>query len=372
LIREQAGRTFDLSQPPLVRFHLFRLAEQRHAVFFNIHHIIADRRSLTILCEELDTLYQAAVRNETAHLPALPIQYADYAIWVTRQFADEAIEKQLQYWKAKLAGVPEYMDLHGSRVYPEKRAPWAATTPVVVRASLRDSLRNIAQQESATLFMTLLAAFAILLYRHSGKEDFCIGSPITHRKQVETQHLIGLFVNMLVLRCQIDGDPSFRDVLRQVRTTALEAYENSDVPFQELVRVLKPDPRSLRSPFFQIMFGFDSDMTIKPGSFHHIDTKPGTARFDLILQMSETPHGISGSFEYCTDLFDEPMIAQLADEFVTLLGTISANPDQSISDLGIHSAMADGMNRSNISQQLVPKSWKEIVQRLAERLTHRD
>jgi hypothetical protein len=372
LIREQAGRPFDLSQPPLVRFHLFRLAEQRHAIFFNIHHIIADRRSLNILCEELDALYQAVIRNETAHLPALPIQYADYAIWVTQQLADEAMEKQLQYWKIKLAEVPEYMELHGRRAYPEKRAPWAATTPVVVSAALRDSLSNIAQQESATLFMTLLAAFAVLLYRHSGKEDFCIGSPITHRKQIETEHLIGLFVNMLVFRCQMDGNPSFRDVLRRVRTTALEAYENSDVPFQELVRVLKPDPRSLRSPFFQVMFGFDSDMAARPSSFLHIDTKPGTARFDLILQLSENPHGIFGSFEYCTDLFDEPMVAQLADEFVALLGTVSANPDRSIFGLEIHPTIADGVTRSNTSEQAPPKSWKEIVQRLAERLTHRD
>jgi hypothetical protein len=372
LIREQAGRPFDLSQPPLIRFHLFRLAEQRHAIFFNIHHIIADRRSLTILCEELDVLYQAVVRNETAHLPVLPIQYADYAIWTAQQLADDAIEKQLRYWSTKLAEVPEYMDLHGSRVYPEKRAPWAATTPVVISAALRDSLSSVAQQENATLFMTLMAAFAVLLYRHSGKEDFCIGSPITHRKQVETEHLIGLFVNMLVFRCQMDGDPSFRDVLRRVRTNALEAYENSDVPFQELVRVLKPDPRSLRSPFFQVMFGFDSDMAAKPSSFLHIDTKPGTARFDLILQLSESPHGISGSFEYCTDLFDEPMIVQLANEFVALLGTISANPDQSISGLETHPPVADGVTGSNTSEQTPPKSWKEIVQRLAERLTRRD
>lgn len=372
LIREQAGRPFDLSQPPLIRFHLFRLAEQRHAVFFNIHHIIADRRSLTILCEELDALYQAAVHNESAHLPALPIQYADYAIWVAQQLADEAIEKQLQYWGVKLAGVPAYLDLHGSRAYPEKRAPWAATTPIVISASLRDSLSNIAQQENATLFMTLLAAFSVLLYRYSGREDFCIGSPITHRKQVETESLIGLFVNMLVLRCQLNEKQSFRNVLRQVRTTALEAYENSDVPFQELVRVLKPDPRSLRSPFFQVMFGFDSDMTTKPSSFLHIDIKPGTARFDLILQLSETPHGISGSFEYCTDLFDESVIAQLADEFVALLGTISADPDRSISGLETYSAVTHGATGSNASQQGAPKSWKELVQRLAERLTHRD
>jgi non-ribosomal peptide synthetase component F len=169
----------------------------------------------------------------------------------------------------------------------------------------------------------------------------------------------------------MDGDPSFRDVLRRVRAAALEAYENSDVPFQELVRVLKPDPRSLRSPFFQVMFGFDSDMAARPSSFLHIDTKPGTARFDLILQLSENPDGVSGSFEYCTDLFDESMIAHLADEFVALLGTVSTDPDRPISNLEIDSAVVDEVTEPNTSQQDAPKSWKEIVQRLAERLTHR-
>lgn len=371
LIREQAGRPFDLSDPPLVRFHLFRLAEQRSAIFFNIHHIIADRKSLSILCEDLDTLYRAAVRNEPATLPQVPIQYADYAIWVTHQLGDEAMEKQLQYWKTKLVGLPEYLELQGRHAYPEKRAPWSATTPVVINESLRDSLEKIAQQEGATLFMALVAAFAILLYQHSGREDFCIGSPITHRKRVETQRLIGLFVNMLVLRCQLDGKPSFRELLRRVRTAALEAYENSDVPFQELVRVLKPYPRSQRSPFFQIMFGFESDLGARPTNFLHIDTKPGTARFDLILQLDENPHGISGSFEYCTDLFDEPTIELLAGDFIALLGTVSADPDQPICSLQSITAVADGAQSATVSPLNMARSRKGLLQRLTERLTHR-
>src|SRR5665213_3460950 len=169
------------------------------------------------------------------------------------------MQKQVLYWKTKLAALPAYLELSGDRPYPEKRTPWGETTLIVIDASLRDSLRKIAQQEGATMFMTLLAAFAVLLYRKSGKEDFCIGSPSTLRKQVETESIIGLFVNMLVFRCDLAGEPSFRDVVRGMRTTALEAYENSDLPFQELVRTVKPDLRSLRSPFFQVMFGLDSE-----------------------------------------------------------------------------------------------------------------
>lgn len=333
LIREQARRSFDLNHAPLVRFHLFRLAEQRHVVFFNIHHIIADRRSLAILGEDLSAFYQAAVRNEAAALPNLPIQYADYSLWASKHMADGRMQKQATYWKTKLAALPEYLELSDDRPYPQKRTPWGETTPVVIDASLRDSLRRIAQQEGATMFMTLLAAFAILLYRKCGQEDFCIGSPSTLRTQVETESIIGLFVNMIVLRCDLSGEPNFRQVVQRVRNTALEAYENSDLPFQELVRTLKVDLRSLRSPFFQVMFGFDSTEGEHPSSLIQIDTKPGTARFDLTLQLTESSSGISGSFEYCTDLFDEPRMAALSRRFVALLGELSANPDRSVSDL---------------------------------------
>ena len=331
LIREQARRPFDLHQAPLVRFHLFRLTEQRHVVFYNIHHIIADRRSLTILWEELSTLYQAAVRKETDTLPNLPIQYADYAVWAAKHLTDGRMQKQVLYWKTKLAALPAYLELSGDRLYPEKRTPWGETAAIVIDASLRDLLRKIAQQEGATMFMTLLAAFAVLLYRKSGKEDFCIGSPSTLRKHVETESIIGLFVNMLIFRCDLAGEPSFRDVLRRMRTTALEAYENSDVPFQELVRTVKLERRSLRSPFFQVMFGFDSEDGGQPGSLIQMDTKPGTARFDLTLQLTERANGIDGSFEYCTDLFDETDMTAMSGRFVALLREIAAYPDRSVS-----------------------------------------
>lgn len=370
LFREQARRPFDLHQPPLVRFHLFRLTEQRHVVFFNIHHIIADRRSLTILWEELSALYQTAVRNETVNLPNLPIQYADYAVWAAQHLTDGRMQEQILYWKTKLAALPAYLDLPTNRPYPEKRTPWGATTPVVIDASLRDALAKIAQQEGATMFMTLLAVFAVLLYKQSGKEDFCIGSPSTLRKHVETESIIGLFVNMLVFRCDLGGEPSFRDVLRRMRSTALEAYENSDVPFQELVRVLKPDLRSLRSPFFQVMFGFDSEDGRGPSGLTQLDTKPGTARFDLTLQLTEHADGISGSFEYCTDLFDGPDMAELSGRLVALLGEISAYPDRSVSNLEI-----PGTNREEGTvADAQPESsnfWGRAIQQLTERFSHR-
>ncbi len=365
LIREQARRSFDLSHAPMVRFHLFRLAEQRHVVFFNIHHIIADRRSLGILRDELSTLYQAAVQKQAATLPNLPIQYADYALWTAKHLADGRMQKQANYWKTKLAALPAYLELSDDRHYPEKRTPWGETTPVEIDPALRDSLKRIAQQEGATMFMTLLAAFAVLLYRKCGKEDFCIGSPSTLRTQVETESIIGLFVNMIVFRCDLSGEPSFRQVVQRIRTTALEAYENGDLPFQELVRTLKVDLRSLRSPFFQVMFGFDSVDGDQSNSLIQLDTKPGTARFDLTLQLTESASGISGSFEYCTDLFDERGMAALSRRFVQLLEELSANPDTSMSALK-NSAMESLQATASSPESASSSFFRRTIRPLAQ------
>jgi hypothetical protein len=364
LIREQSRQPLDLNQPPLVRFHLFRLTEYRHAVFFNIHHIIADRRSLIILQQELGELYQAAARNETARLPEMPVQYADYAIWASKHLADGAMASQIRYWKAKLAGAPPFLELPASRPYPEQRTAWGATVPVVIPLPLRDAVGEVGRQVGATMFMTLLAAFAILLYKHSGKEDFCIGSPFTHRNQVETEPIIGLFVNMLVFRCQLGGEPSFREFLRRVRATALEAYEHSDLSFQELVRQLRPDPRSLRSPLFQIMFGFDSDAAPEQNGFVQIDTNPGTARFDLTLQLSENANGIAGSFEYCTDLFDAASIEYMAAQFLTLLDKITKHPDQPISSLEfVYSARSEPMILPDVARTDHSSFWNRLIKK---------
>jgi non-ribosomal peptide synthetase component F len=190
--------------------------------------------------------------------------------------------------------------------------------------------------------MVLLAAFAILLHKQSGSRDFCVGSPFTHRKLVETEPIIGLFVNMLVFRCKIDESKSFRALLRDVRNYALEAYENSDVPFQKLVRILNVDTRSSRSPIFQIMFGFDADTVADPGpsgalqmNAHH-----GLARYDLTLQLGESSDGISGMFEYCTDLFDKNSIIQLREQLLNILNEVTLQPGHPIHSIKISSDVA--------------------------------
>jgi non-ribosomal peptide synthetase component F len=289
---------------------------------------------------------------------------------MNQHLADQTMERQFQYWKEKLAALPPYLELSNGRPYPEKRSPWAATTPVLINGSLRDGLNNLAQQEGATLFMTLLAALAVLLYKRTNNEDFCIGSPITYRKQVETEPLIGMFVNMLAFRCRLDGQPSFRQLLRRVRTTALEAYENSDIPFQRLVRVLNPNPGSPRPPFFQVMFGFDSDMTAQPDNLLSLDTTPGMARFDLTLELREQVGGIFGSFEYSTDLFDEPTVANLARDFVRVLVAASSEPDLPISGLELPALAVEEASGSDSLPLNGSKSWRRRIQDLAARLSH--
>ena len=339
LIRDHAQQPFDLQCPPLARFHLFRLDKQKHVLFLNIHHIISDRKSVDILREELVALYQGTTKNEPANLPDLPVQFADYAIWMTKQMDSKAIEKQLGYWKRKLAGTPPFLELPHSRPYPNKRTSWGSTLPVTIPLSLRDLLAKVAEEEGATQFMTYLAVLALLLHLYSGSEDFCIGSPITDRRQVTTERMVGLFLNMLAFRCQLTQEYSFREILRRIRDTALEAYDNSDVPFRKLVRALKPDRRFQRSPIFQVTIGFESYLHTGEDPLQ-IHTKPGTARYDLTLNLIENRGGISGSFEYCTDLFDESDMVKVA-QGLAIVHEAAREPDQSISDIISRSCVQD-------------------------------
>jgi hypothetical protein len=334
-MRTQGRRPFQLDHPPLIRFHLFRLSPQKYVSFFNVHHIVADRRSLVILRDELRELYRAAALNCAANLAPLPIQYPDFAIWSGRRLASGALAGQLDYWKKKLAGVPPFLELPVSRAYPEHRTPWGKTLPLTMTAPLRDAVGELARQENATAFMVLLSAYAAFLYKCSGQADFCVGTPFTHRNQVETEGIVGLFVNMLPLRCQVDPQRGFRDLLRQVRVTSLEAYENSDLPFQEVVRMLRPPPKLGRTPFFQVMFGFDADDRPAPQDLVQIDTAPGTARFALTLQLDARPDGIEGTFEYCTDVLDDSQVRRWAYQFPALLEALILDPDRPLGDIAL-------------------------------------
>jgi hypothetical protein len=328
LIREHAHLPFDLRFPPLVRFHFFRVTPDRDVLFINIHHIIADLQALFILREELMVCYQAFSAKITPDLPELSLHFADYALWADQQLRDERMDGQVQYWREKLAGLPPFLELPISGTYPEKRDAWGAKVALVVPSSVRKSVTRIGRECSATPFMTFLAGFAVLIARFSGQRDFCIGSPVTQRTHVETQRMIGLFMNMVAFRVQIAPQHSFRDIVQQVRATALEAYEHRDVPFQTLVRALRFNRRSARSPIFQVMLGFEPASVVNP-SFWQFDSDPGTARYDLSLLLNESTDGnIYGYLEYRTDIFEETEIAALAGQLLDLLQEVADDPDR--------------------------------------------
>jgi hypothetical protein len=328
LIREYARSPFDLRHPPLLRFHVFRVTPARDVLLLNIHHIIADRQALLVLREELIEAYQSFAANTTPELPALSLHYADYAVWAAEELRSSRIGRQVEYWRKRLDGLPPHLDLPLTRPYPSQRSAEGDTVAFELPSSVRKSLAQIGRGSGATPFMTFLSAFALLIARFSGQRDFCIGSPVTQRSQAETQRMIGLFMNMVAFRVQFPPQQSFRDLLRQVRATALEAYENSDVPFQTLVRALRFNRRSPRTPIFQIMFGFDP-ATRSGAAVSQIDTQPGTARYDLSLVLTESAAGILfGYLEYRTDLFERAEIARLAQQFVDLVGEVAEAPDR--------------------------------------------
>jgi hypothetical protein len=327
LIREHARRPFDLRFPPLVRFHFFRVAPDRDVLLVNVHHIIADLQALFTLREELMVCYQAFSAKTAPDLPKLSLQFADYALWADQQLRDGMLESQVQYWREKLAGLPPFLELPIRGTYPEKPSFGGAKVALVVPSAVRGALARIGRECGATPFMTFLAGFAVLVARFSGQHDFCIGSPVTQRTRVETHRMIGLFMNMVAFRVQIAPQHSFRDIVRQVRATALEAYEQRDVPFQTLVRALRFNRRSPRSPIFQVMFGFEPVSVADP-SLWQFDSDPGTARYDLSLLLNESADGkMYGYLEYRTDIFEEAEIAALAGRFDNLLQEVAEAPD---------------------------------------------
>jgi Condensation domain/TubC N-terminal docking domain len=330
LIREHAQTPFDLRFPPLVRFHFFRVTAQRDVLLVNIHHIIADLQALFILREELMVCYQAFSAKTAPDLPDLPLQFADYAFSADQQLRDGTMESQVQYWREKLAGLPPFLELPLNGTYPEKRSFRGAKVALVVPSAVRRALNRIGRECGATPFMTFLAGFAVLIARFSGQHDFCIGSPVTQRSGIETQRMIGLFMNMVAFRVQIAEQHSFRSIVRQVRATTLEAYEHRDVPFQTLVRALRFNRRSPRSPIFQVMFGFEPARVADP-AFWQFDSDPGTARYDLSLLLSESADGKAyGYLEYRIDIFQEDEVAALTRQFLDLLQEVAETPDRPV------------------------------------------
>lgn len=341
----EAQRPFDLAHGPLVRGLLVRRDEQTHMLTITLHHIVFDGWSMGIMLREIVALYPAFVADAPVPLPALPIQYADYATWQRQRLAPGApgglLEQQLAYWKQELGGKVGALDLPTDRQRASIPSFTAngAKMPLHISRPLADALIDLSKQEGGTLFMTLLAAFQALLHRYSGQQSILVGSPIANRNQDELEGMIGFFNNMLVLHGDLAGDPTFRELVGRVRATTLRAYDHQELPFERLVAEFQPSQNMSRSPLFQVMFALQNAPrpAVKQAglTLQAINVDLGVARFDLSLSIRESEQGLDAMLLYNTDLFDAATISRMLEHYHTLLQSVVADPDRRISALPI-------------------------------------
>ncbi|HEY0079206.1 MAG TPA: amino acid adenylation domain-containing protein [Pyrinomonadaceae bacterium] len=336
LIGEEARRPFDLAKGPLVRATLLRLREDEHILMLTMHHVVSDGWSMGIVVREVAALYQAFVEGRPSPLEELPIQYADYAVWQREWLRGEALEAELSYWTNQLRGAP-VLELPTDKPRPEEQTFNGAYEPVVIPKDLSASLKALGEREGATLFMTLLAAYQTLLSYYAHQDDISVGTDIANRNRRETEGLIGFFINQLVLRTDLSGNPSFEELLKRVQKLTLGAFAHQDVPFDLLVDALKLERSLKRSPLFQVKLVLQNTpqqtleapgLVLRPLEVDYI-----AAKFDLTLLLTETPEGIVGNFEYNTDLFVAPTINRMAKLFVALLGHVASQPEAPLETL---------------------------------------
>lgn len=342
LANQESGQPFDLTTGSLVRSTLLRLDAAEHILLFTMHHIVSDGWSTDILVREVATLYECYCNGKPSPLPELLIQYADYALWQRKWLQGEVLATQIDYWKQQLGDSLPVLELPTDRPRPHVQSYQGAVQSFQLPKDVTVALKTLSQQEGCTLFMTLLAAFKVLLYRYTSTGDIVVGSPIANRDRSQIEGLIGFFVNTLVLRTNLSDNPTFRELLGRVREVTLGAYEHQDLPFDLLVEELKPQRDLSHTPLFQVMFVLQnapmSAVELSGLTLQALQSETSTAKFDLTLLMEETESGIRGALEYNTDLFDAATIARMAKHLQTLLAGIVANPDQQMAQLPLLTA----------------------------------
>ena len=334
------ARPFDLERGPLLRVSLLRLAEDDHVLVLVQHHIVSDGWSMQVMVEELVQLYAAYSQGLDVVLPALPIQYADYALWQRSWMEAGEKERQLAYWTGLLGGEQPVLELPFDRPRPVRQSHRGAQFILELDIDLSQALRRVAQQEGATAFALLLASFQALLYRYSGQADIRVGVPIANRNRVETERLIGFFVNTQVLKADLDGRMGFDELLAQARQRALEAQAHQDLPFEQLVEALQPERSLSHNPLFQVLFNYQSEARGNGQAFRFdelqmesVQFDSRTAQFDLTLDLTDEEQRFCAVFDYATDLFDASTVERLAGHWRNLLRGIVANPRQRLGEL---------------------------------------
>ncbi|MBE9035780.1 non-ribosomal peptide synthetase [aff. Roholtiella sp. LEGE 12411] len=384
---KEIKQPFDLARGPLLRSKLWRLSETEHLLVVTTHHIVADGWSFSVLTQELATFYEAFSQSEPSPLNELPIQYADFAHWQRQWLQGQVLESQMQFWKQHLGVTPPVLKLPTDHPRPSVRTFTGARQPLVISKDLTKALKTLSQQEGVTLFMTLLAALKTLLFCYTGQPDIIVSSTVANRTCPETEGLIGFFVHLLPFCTNLEGNPSFRELLRRLREVALGVYAHQEMPFIKLVEELQPVRDSSYTLLAQVMFVFQNtpeddlklaNLTLKE-EFIATDTKD-TAEFDLNLTLQETSEGIEGTLVYKTDLFEAATIARMITIFQTLLEYIVTNPDQRLSELPF---LSEGENLpiqnsklpvttkiyhnnfaepTNPTEEIVLAIWKEVLE----------
>ena len=328
---------FDLTQAPLLRLKLYLLSNEKYLLLVIVHHTIADGWSLGVFLHELIMFYQKLTIGKFLQLPELPIQYADFAHWQTDDIRGEALQSSMLYWKKQLGGELPVLELPTDQQRGARQTFSGGTHRFVLSTALTEALEKLSRKEDATLFMTLLTAFNILLHRYSGQDEILVGTPIANRNLPELENLIGVFINTVVQRISLSGDPGFRELLKRVRDVSLEAYAHQDLPFEKLVEELKPKRDLSRTPLFQVVFNLQNSPMPKleiPGlEIDPLEIDRGVSQFDLTLMMSKSEGQCRGTVEYNRDLFKPATVTRMFQSFQMLLEDAIAQPDCPISRL---------------------------------------
>jgi amino acid adenylation domain-containing protein len=365
LAGDEARRPFDLSEGPLLRAGLLKLADDEHVALLTMHHIVSDGWSMGILVHEISALYEAFTQGQPSPLSELKIQYADFAAWQRQWLRGEALERQLSYWREQLKDAPPVLQLPTDRVRPSLRTYRGAREAIIFPAELSGQLKALSRREGATLFMTLLAAFQILLSRSTGQTDIVVGTDVANRNNREIEPLIGFFVNQLVLRTNLSGNPTFRELLARVRQVALEAYAHQDLPFEKLVEAVNPEREASVMPLFQTKLVLQnvpantlevSGLMLRELATHD---QPGLAKYDLLVTLTEAEDALRGAVEYSSELFEARTIARLVRHFEELLHRVIRQPDARLDEL--HEALIeldrqqDSLERKELKQATLQK-----------------
>ena len=360
---EWSSLPFDLAHGPLLRVRLLRLSDTEHVLLFCMHHIVGDLWSMNLLVREWASLYEAFSNGKASPLAELPVQYADYAVWQREWLRDGVLDEQLDYWRKQLNDAPAVLSLPADKSRSDHSFEGVRLN-VALPESVSSEVKALSRREGATLFMTLLAAFGATLHHHAQQTDILVGTPIANRQHAEVENLIGLFLNTLVLRIDLGGDPSFRELLRRVRDVSLGAYAHQDVPFEKLVEELRPDRSLSHNPLFQVAFTLDqvqpAQTTLSGLTLTPVEMDKGMVQFDLILHLVDAGESIVGTLQYQTGLFETGTMQRFFRHFETVLVNAVESPEIKLSELAAVLSEADRELLAEESKQVAAFSFERL------------